>query len=316
MTEATPPLSAAALQRLVLPAPAKLNLFLHITGRRNDGYHELQTLFQLLDYGDTVMMQLRDDSDIVLEQSLTDVPDEQNIVIQAARLLSEHAQADSKPISGVTIGIEKCIPMGGGLGGGSSNAASTLLGLNALWRLGYSLERLAGLGLQLGADVPVFIRGRNSFAEGVGERLQAVELPKSWFAVIKPQVSVPTGVIFSHSQLTRDTRAIRIPAVFAPAQAGSPAVLNPSLRNDCEAVVRSEYPAIDQAIIWLNQQLKFLGIDGAAQLTGTGACIFAQLATQQAAEAIIDRLPGNLTGFIAQGVERSTAHNALQKQNL
>ena len=303
------------LQRLILPAPAKLNLFLHIIGRRDDGYHELQTVFQLLDYGDTLEFALRDDGQIQLEQPLPGVDDADNIVLRAAKLLRE--QTGAGPKVGVSIDMIKRLPMGGGLGGGSSDAATTLLGLNRLWQLGLSLDQLAELGLTLGADVPVFVRGRSSFAEGVGERLEPLELPKSWFAVIKPPVSVSTGVIFSHPQLTRDSLAIRIPAVFEAAQDGvdpldgTDPLLNPDLRNDCEAVVRSEYPAIDQALQWLNQQRNIIGT---ARLTGTGACIFARFETATAAQATINRLPEGFTGFIAQGSSKSTAHVALAQQ--
>jgi len=286
---------------LTLPSPAKLNLFLHITGRRSDGYHELQTAFQLLDFGDSVELNTRSDNKIVLLESLEGVPDEDNIVIRAAKLLQKQ-QSDKNTVLGADIKINKQIPMGGGLGGGSSNAASTLLGLNYLWKMGLSNDQLAEIGLSLGADVPVFIYGQNSFGEGIGERLQPLVLPKYWFTVIKPPVSVPTAEIFLHSQLTRDTVTIRIAAVFEHLQTPD---LAKELRNDCENIVRSEYPEISEALDWLN------GL-GTARLTGTGACIFARFASLAEAEAVLAEMPASYTGFIAQGTDRSTAHQALE----
>ena len=293
--------AAMAHNSLILPSPAKLNLFLHITGRRSDGYHELQTAFQLLDFGDTVEIHARSDNKIVLLESLEGVPDEDNIVIRAAKLLQQR-QTDKNAVLGADIKINKRIPMGGGLGGGSSNAASTLLGLNYLWQMGLSNEQLAEIGLSLGADVPVFIYGQNSFGEGIGERLQPLVLPKYWFTVIKPPISVPTAEIFSHSQLTRDTVTIKMAAVFKHLQTAD--IAN-ALRNDCEATVCREYPEISEALDWLN------GL-GTARLTGTGACIFARFASLAEAEAALAAMPASYTGFIAQGTDRSTAHQALE----
>ena len=293
--------SVATRNALTLPSPAKLNLFLHITGRRSDGYHELQTAFQLLDFGDSVELNTRSDNKIVLLESLKGVPDEDNIVIRAAKLLQKQ-QSDKNTVLGADIKINKQIPMGGGLGGGSSNAASTLLGLNYLWKMGLSNDQLAEIGLNLGADVPVFIYGQNSFGEGIGERLQPLVLPKYWFTVIKPPVSVPTAEIFLHSQLTRDTVTIRIAAVFEHLQTPD---LAKELRNDCEDIVRREYPEISEALDWLN------GL-GTARLTGTGACIFACFASLAEAEAVLAEMPASYTGFIAQGTDRSTAHQALE----
>ena len=297
---------------LTLPSPAKLNLFLHITGQRSNGYHELQTAFQLLDFGDTIKLHARADNKIVLLESLEGVADEDNIVVRAARLLQKHRKEDNIAL-GADISISKCIPMGGGLGGGSSNAASTLLGLNYLWQLGLSNDQLAAIGLHLGADVPVFIHGNTSFGEGIGEQLQPLVLPKCWFAVIKPPVSVPTGQIFSHAQLTRDTLSIRIAAVFEHLQTldlntASSDIANEQdieLGNDCEEIVCSEYPEIGKALEWLNQF-------GTARLTGTGACIFARFASFAEAEAVIAAMPARYTGFIAQSTNRSTAHKALE----
>ena len=297
--------SAMPCNSLTLPSPAKLNLFLHITGQRSDGYHELQTAFQLLDFGDTIEIRQRKDNKIELLESLAGVPDEDNIVVRAARLLQTHQKETNLPL-GADIRISKRIPMGGGLGGGSSNAASTLLGLNHLWQLGLSLDQLAAIGLSLGADVPVFIYGNSSYGEGIGEQLQALVLPKWWFTVIKPPVSVPTGQIFSHAQLTRDTLSIRIAAVFEHLQTLDIADHQPiELGNDCEEIVCSEYPDIGEALEWLKQF-------GTARLTGTGACIFARFGSLAEAEAVLAAIPASYTGFIAQGTNRSTAHQALE----
>ncbi len=315
--------SAAPPKSLVIPAPAKLNLFLHITGQRSDGYHLLQTAFQLLDYGDTVELQLRDDNQILMLESLAEVNDQDNIVIKAAIALRDFAEIhcselfagqDNPQLSGVSIRILKKIPMGGGLGGGSSDAASTLLGLNQLWDLGLSLDQLATIGLKLGADVPVFVHGQSGFAEGVGEQLIALELPKRWFAVIKPPVSVPTAAIFAYAQLTRDTRPIRIAAFFDAQQSPySDSQIDGSLHNDCEPAARKLYPAIDQALLWFDQHLASSGRTAKAKLTGTGACIFAGFDTQAQAQAVIDAIPlaTGMSGFIAQGTNRSIAHQAL-----
>ncbi|MDM8182029.1 4-(cytidine 5'-diphospho)-2-C-methyl-D-erythritol kinase, partial [Marinobacter salarius] len=190
------------MNSLVLPSPAKLNLFLHILGRRPDGYHELQTLFQFLNYGDTLTLTARTDGRIVLEQPLPGVPDEENLIVRAARQLAATA---GHTTPGVSIAVDKQLPMGGGLGGGSSNAATTLVGLNRLWGLNRSLDELAELGLSLGADVPVFVRGHAAWGEGVGERLTDANPPEDWFLVIKPPCDISTKEIFSEQGLTRDT---------------------------------------------------------------------------------------------------------------
>ena len=259
------------MHALTLPAPAKLNLFLHITGRRTDGYHELQTVFQLLDYGDTLTFSRRNDGALTLrcsgDVSLTDVPPDDNLVLRAARALRAHA---GRPDLGADIHLEKRLPTGGGLGGGSSDAASTLLGLNRLWGLDLDGDTLAALGTALGADVPVFVRGRSAWAEGIGERLTPIELPERWYLVIHPGCHVATAAVFSHPQLTRDTPAITIPAFFA----------GPT-RNDCETLVRQLAEPVDKALIWLQ---KF----GEARMTGSGACVFAGFADEASARAVLD----------------------------
>ena len=216
------------MNSLVLPSPAKLNLFLHILGRRPDGYHELQTLFQFLDYGDTLTLTPRTDGRIVLKHSLPGVPDEENLIVRAARQLAATA---GHTTPGVSIAIDKQLPMGGGLGGGSSNAATTLMGLNQLWGLNQSPDELAELGLSLGADVPVFVRGHAAFGEGVGETLTNANPPEDWFVVLKPGCNINTGKIFSEQGLTRNTPRIKI----APAFEGDAS----RYRNDCEDVVLS-----------------------------------------------------------------------------
>jgi 4-diphosphocytidyl-2-C-methyl-D-erythritol kinase len=277
------------IHQLHLLSPAKLNLMLHITGRRADGYHQLQTVFQLLDYGDTLHYQLRSDTQITLSPDIAGVASADNLIVRAARLLQ---QSTTSP-SGVDIHIEKILPMGGGIGGGSSNAATTLLALNQLWNLHLSIDQLAALGLQLGADVPVFIRGHSAWAEGIGEQLQAIEIPETWYVVLRPECAVSTAEIFSHKQLTRNTSPITIPAFFE--QGG---------HNDCEAVVRALYPAVDAAIKWLNHY-------SPARLTGTGSCVFASLPDQQSALQIINQLPENIQGFAARGVNISPTHREL-----
>lgn len=281
------------MNSLALPSPAKLNLFLHILGRRSDGYHELQTLFQFLDYGDTLTLTPRTDGRIVLEQSLPGVPDEDNLIVRAARKL---AAISDHTVPGVSITADKQLPMGGGLGGGSSNAATILVGLNRLWGLNKSLDELAELGLSLGADVPVFVRGHAAWGEGVGERLTDANPPEDWFLVIKPPANINTKEIFSEQGLTRDTPGIKI----APAFEGDAS----RYRNDCEDVVRRLYPEVHQSLEWLAQF-------GPARLTGTGACIFGRFPTESAARIIWESKPSGITGFVAQGVNISPLHKKL-----
>ncbi len=278
-----------------LPSPAKLNLCLHIVGRRPDGYHELQTLFQFLDYGDDITFRPaeEDDHDIHLEPSIPGVADEENLILRAARLL---AGTQNQKLPGVILSVDKRLPMGGGLGGGSSNAATVLLGLNHYWQLGMTLDQLAELGLQLGADVPVFVRGHAAWGEGVGERLTPANPPENWFLVLKPACDINTGKIFSEQGLTRNTPRIKI----APAFEGDAS----RYRNDCEDVVRKLYPEVNQGLKWLSQF-------GPARLTGTGACIFGRFPTESAARIIWESKPSGITGFVAQGVNISPLHTKL-----
>jgi len=279
---------------ITLPSPAKLNLFLHIVGRRPDGYHELQTLFQFLDYGDDITFTLTPEQPGVrLTESVNGVPDEDNLIVRAAQALESRA---TTTLPGVSIQLVKRLPMGGGLGGGSSNAATTLLGLNYLWHMDLSLDELAEIGLKLGADVPVFVRGHAAFGEGVGEKLTPANPPEDWFVVLKPACDINTGKIFSEEGLTRDTPKITI----APAFEGDAS----RYRNDCEDVVRKLYPEVDQSLEWLSQF-------GPARLTGTGACIFGRFPTESAARIIWESKPSGITGFVAKGVNISPLHQKL-----
>lgn len=265
------------------PAPAKLNLFLHITGRRADGYHELQTIFQFLTIGDWLYFDLQPAGGIRLAGCPAGVPETGDLTVRAARLLRETAGSSA----GVTIYNDKRLPVGGGLGGGSSDAATTLVVLNRLWRLGLDTDTLASLGLVLGADVPVFVRGQAAWAEGVGEILTPVTPPEAWFLVVVPPVSVSTADIFSDVELTRDTPRMKIPDLLAGGG-----------WNDCEAVVCRRYPEVAAALDWLSAF-------SPARMTGTGGCVFAAFESEAQAQAVADQLPDNLSGFVARGVNRS-----------
>ncbi|MDI3438658.1 4-(cytidine 5'-diphospho)-2-C-methyl-D-erythritol kinase [Erwinia sp. V90_4] len=280
------------------PAPAKLNLFLYITGRRADGYHNLQTLFQFLDYGDTLTIEVDDSGEITLLTPVAGVPDAQNLIARAAALLRERAAAlGSLPdAAGAKIAIEKRLPMGGGLGGGSSNAATVLVALNHLWQTGLSLGQLAELGLQLGADVPVFVHGFAAFAEGVGEQLTPVNPAEKWYLVMHPGVSIATPLVFNDPELTRDTPAREISQL-----------LSTEFHNDCEPVVRNRFREVEQLVSWLLEYAP-------SRLTGTGACVFAEFDTESAARQVLELAPKNLQGFVARGVNISPLHRRLSGQ--
>lgn len=280
-----------AAAQLILPAPAKLNLMLHILGRRADGYHELQTLFQFLDHGDELGFALRDDGEIRLHSGIAGVPHDDNLIVRAARQLQQQSGC---PL-GADIWLDKRLPMGGGIGGGSSNAATTLLGLDQLWQLDWDEERLAALGLGLGADVPVFVRGRAAFAEGVGEKLTPVTLDEPWFLVAIPQVLVSTAEVFSDPELTRDTPPIKVRSLL---EGGG--------RNDCQPVVQKRYPEVHNALILLN---KFVP----TRLTGTGACVFGSFPNKDDADKVARQLPATLPSFVAQGRNVSMLHRKLQE---
>lgn len=270
-------------QRNVWPAPAKLNLFLHITGRREDGYHLLQSVFQLLDYGDNITLSVRHDGAVQRLSSLPGVEPEQDLVVRAARLLQQHSGTEL----GVDIAVDKRLPMGGGLGGGSSDAATVLVGLNCLWGLNWSQAQLGQLGLQLGADVPIFVAGHSAWAEGVGELLEPLTLPEPWYLVITPEVSVSTAEIFSAPELTRDCQAIKIRDFLAGAGT-----------NVCQPVAAKRYPEIHRVLQWLGQFAE-------AKMTGTGSSVFAAFDSKQQAETVAQQLPAQWQGFVARGCNRS-----------
>ncbi len=265
------------------PAPGKLNLFLHVLGRRADGYHRLQSVFQFIDLGERLDFEVEGRDRIERAGDVRGVRAEQDLAVRAARLLRARAGVRA----GVRISVEKRLPFGAGLGGGSSDAATTLVALNALWGLGLGTDELAGLGLELGADVPVFVRGRAAWAEGVGEALLPVELPEPWYALVVPPVSVRTAEIFAAPELTRDTAPITIRDFLAGLG-----------RNDCEAVVTRRYPAVGRALAWLARR-------GAARLTGTGGGVFAAFDSESAACEALAGLPGAWRGWVARGMNRS-----------
>ena len=263
------------------PAPAKLNLFLRVVGRQPDGYHRLQTVFRFIDRGDRLFFSQRKDSRIVLLNPLPGVPVESDLTMRAARLL----QTETGCREGVEIRIEKFLPMGGGLGGGSSDAATVLLALNRLWRLGLSRARLQEIGLKLGADVPVFIFGQNAFAEGIGEILSAVEVSPAWYVVLEPPIQASTAVVFGVPELKRDTPPIR-------ATEWESALW----RNDLEAVAISHYPVIGDYLRWLSGY-------GQVLMTGSGACVFAAFEDEAAAKNVVGSLPAGMRGWIAKGLD-------------
>lgn len=272
------------------PAPAKINLFLHVVGRRPDGYHLLQTLFRLVDHGDTLRFAPRTDGRILRLRPLAGVPEECDLCLRAARLLQEASGCRH----GVEIALEKRLPMGGGLGGGSSDAATVLLAMNRLWRLNWPRERLQALGLQLGADVPFFVFGRNAFAEGIGEALKPIDLPPVWYLVVEPAVAVPTAEIFAAPNLTRNTKAIKMADFSAGWGAGRGSLLFG--QNDLEPVVCGRYPEVARALAWLRQHAE-------ARMTGSGACVFAPFAAEQDARAVLARMPEGMVGWIARGLD-------------
>ncbi|MEF8714105.1 MAG: 4-(cytidine 5'-diphospho)-2-C-methyl-D-erythritol kinase [Accumulibacter sp.] len=266
----------------IYPAPAKLNLFLHVVGRRADGYHLLQTMFRFLDHGDRLRFSPRADGLVRLATPLAGVAPDQELSVRAARLL----QAETHCPAGVNIRIEKHLPLGGGLGGGSSDAATVLLALNHLWKLHLPRRHLQEIGLTLGADVPVFVFGRNAFAEGIGETLLAVELPPRWYVVLEPPLQVPTAAIFGAPELKRDSLAID-PASWRPGFGG----------NDLEAVACARFPAIAEHLVALSAFAP-------ARMSGSGACIFAEFASREEAENALRQLPGTMRGWLATGLDR------------
>lgn len=271
------------------PAPAKLNLFLHVLGRRDDGYHLLQTAFRLIDRADRVGIAVRGDGEIRRVDATPGVEPETDLCLRAARLLRERAVERTGPSAmrlGADIGLEKNLPIGGGLGGGSSDAATVLLVLNRLWGLNLPRRDLMQAGLALGADVPVFVFGLNAFGEGVGERLTRLDLPPAWYLVLTPQVSVSTKEIFSSPALTRDTKPLKM-LPFLPGLG----------KNDLQPVATALYPAVAAHLGWLSRH-------GDARMTGSGACVFAEFGTEAGARAVEARLPEGMRGFVSRGLDR------------
>ncbi len=286
---------AALKQTLILPSPAKLNLFLHINRQREDGYHDLQTLFQLLDYGDQLTLTANNTGNITLSPPIPGVALEDNLIFKAVAALQK---ASNCPL-GAHIELVKRLPMGGGIGGGSSNAATTLVGLNHLWQTQLSLDTLAEVGRKLGADIPVFVRGETAWAEGVGEKLTPIEMPEHWYLVLAPNCHVSTASVFSHKDLTRNTPTIKVSAFIEKGGL-----------NDCQKLVETLYPQVRDAVDWLNQY-------GPAQLTGTGACVFAPFPSKEAAMDVFNKRPRlldtdqQINGFVAKGVNRSSLYQCL-----
>ncbi len=278
------------LRTLTLPAPAKLNLFLHVTGRRADGYHNLQTLFRMLDVGDELSFLADSSGQINFSCSDISIGGDDNLVVRAAKMLQPFAAEGA----GVRIHLDKRTPMGGGLGGGSSDAATTLHALNLLWQLRLSTQQLADIGLTLGADVPVFVHGQTAFAEGVGEKLQPVALPDCWYLVVTPDAHVSTAAVFTHPDLIRDSKPLTLADLMT-----SP------WRNDCQPLVERLCPQVAITLQWLVEYAP-------SRMTGTGASVFAEFADELSARRALADLPANCRGFVARGLNQSPLLTALR----
>ncbi|UUM31278.1 4-(cytidine 5'-diphospho)-2-C-methyl-D-erythritol kinase [Vibrio japonicus] len=276
------------------PSPAKLNLFLYITGRRDNGYHELQTLFQFLTHGDELTITANHSGEITLEPEIPGVALQDNLIWKAAKALQERSGTSY----GAHIQLNKVLPMGGGIGGGSSNAATTLVALNHLWQTEQSEDTLAEIGLKLGADVPVFTRGFAAFAEGIGEQLTEAEPEEKWYLVVRPNVSIATVDIFTHPDLIRNTPKRELATL-----------LDADYGNDCEKIVRMLYPEVDKELSWLLQYAP-------SRLTGTGSCVFAEFSSESEAQNVLDKISDNVSAFIAQGKNTSPLHETLAKYQL
>lgn len=285
------------VSHLELPAPAKINLFLHVCGRRPDGYHNLQTVFQFLDICDRLTFDLRSDGKIRLHTAFSAIPEADNLITRAARAL----QQTSHTGFGADIHIDKRLPMGAGIGGGSSDAATTLVALNELWHLSLTKPALQAIGVRLGADVPIFIHGHSAWAEGIGEQLHDIEPEEKWHLLLFPPCHVPTAAIFSHPDLTRDSKMMKMSAFLEPGNAAL-------FRNDCEPLVRVLYPEVDEAIRSLS------GLSE-ARMTGTGACVFASFASRAAAEAASHKLPEKFRATVSKSCNQSPLHTALKSVN-
>lgn len=271
--------------KLTLPAPAKLNLFLHITGRKENGYHNLQTLFQMLDYGDRLEIESNNTGKIELLSTEKSISNKKNLILRAAKALQNYSACDC----GAKIILKKKLPIGAGLGGGSSDAATAILGLNAVWNLTLTNAELLNIGSKIGADVPVFISGRTSWAEGIGEKLTPIDTPSKWFLIVTPNIFVSTSKIFSHPSLTRNTHPIKIRATEEN-----------FWKNDCQLVVEDLYPEVKKVRQWLTNFAP-------ARMTGTGGSVFSSFSAEDEAEAILKNIPKPWHGFVARGVNKSPA---------
>ena len=275
---------------ITLPSPAKLNLFLHILDRRKDGYHNLQTLFHILDYGDQLSFNVNKQPEINLMNPIDGVASQDNLVFRAALALQQATNCSW----GCDIQLDKKIPMGAGLGGGSSNAATTLVGLNRLWQCGLSIDQLAEIGCELGADVPVFVKGFSAFAEGIGDKLTPVSLGEFWYLVVTPKIKVSTEQIFCHSELTRNAQAIKIRALSEELY-----------RNDCQSVVETLYPEVKQVLDWLKRY-------GNPLMTGTGASVYCRFDSEKEANLVQQAVPNSWNSFVAKGINQSPLHKQLE----
>jgi len=273
------------------PAPAKLNLFLHITGQRDNGYHDLETIFQFLDYGDTLSIAIDNSTKIELLTPIKDVNNDDNLIVKAAKLLQQKTQCQQ----GACIKIHKILPMGGGLGGGSSNAATVLVALNALWKTQLSTDELAIIGLTLGADVPIFIHGFSAFAQGIGELLTPVQPREYWYLVSKPLCSISTQAVFTSKDLPRNTPTLDLATLKLE-----------HCHNDCQTMVIKHYPKVANLLAWLVEYAP-------SRMTGTGACIFTRFDSRQEALALQDKLPLGIESFVAQGINQSPLLGAVNK---
>ncbi len=290
------------------PAPAKLNLFLHVVGRRPDGYHLLQSVFQLIDRSDTLHFDVRGDDRIVRTTDVPGVPEEQDLIVRALRALqAEYARRHGRLPPGIDVAVEKRLPMGGGLGGGSSDAATALMAANHLWQAGLTDAELIALGLPLGADIPFFLFGETAFAEGVGEALQAVPGPDCWYVVIEPGVAVPTVAIFTAPDLTRDTKAITI-SDFSRRHVESNDLIGFG-KNDLQDVAARLFPPVAEAIEWL-------GSHGAARMTGSGSCVFCAFSTEHEAEQVLTQVPARWKAWKAKALQRHPMKSLLQINEL
>lgn len=290
------------------PAPAKLNLFLHVTGRRADGYHLLQSVFQLIDHGDTLHFDLREDDLIVRTNEVPGVPQEQDLIVRALRLLqAEYERRHGRLPPGIDVAIEKILPMGGGLGGGSSDAATTLMAANHLWQAGLSQQELMDLGLPLGADIPFFLFGETAFVEGVGEALQAVPGPDCWYVVLEPGVAVPTPAIFSAHDLTRDTKPVTI-ADFSSSLAVSGKQIGFG-KNDLQDVAERLFPPVAEAVRWLSGY-------GDARMTGSGACVFCAFSGEREADQVLAQVPERWKAWKAHSLASHPMKSLLQINEL